>query len=99
MRSKKEIIKAFKQCWDDSTPYCEGCPYEGVDRCLRIVSEDIIKLLENEENAAFHIERGIENALSLLDIIYTSGRMEHYSDYSALHDAIDLIGFKDNQDE
>jgi hypothetical protein len=34
---------------------------------------------------------GIDNALTLLDAIHSSGRMDYYSDYCALHDAISSI--------
>jgi hypothetical protein len=34
------------------------------------------------------INDSVDNALTLLDSIYSSGRMMYYSDYCALHDAI-----------
>ena len=37
------------------------------------------------------ISRGIENALAILDAVNSSGRMDYYSDYCALHDAISSI--------
>lgn len=41
-------------------------------------SEDVVGIINNS----------VDNALTLLDSIYSSGRMMYYSDYCALHDAI-----------
>ncbi len=46
--------------------------------CNREEPEDVVGIIKNS----------VDNALTLLDSIYSSGRMMYYSDYRALHDAI-----------
>lgn len=43
---------------------------------------------EEPEDVVGIINNSVDNALALLDSIYSSGRMMYYSDYCALHDAI-----------
>lgn len=50
-------------------------PYRGGDE---VMARDVVGIINNS----------VDNALTLLDSIYSSGRMMYYSDYCALHDAI-----------
>ena len=51
---------------------------EFLEICNREEPEDVVGIINNS----------VDNALTLLDSIYSSGRMMYYSDYCALHDAI-----------
>ena len=73
--SRQAAIESFK--WDDN-----GTAW---------TMEDIIYRLEQFPSAQPELSTDVENALALLDGIRASGRMEYYSDYCALHDAISLI--------
>lgn len=57
------------------------------NNAIEMVSNAIAELpsTKSEESSA------IDNVLTLLDGIWSSGRMDYYSDYSALHDAISQI--------
>ena len=52
-------------------------------------SEDVVGIINNS----------VDNALTLLDSIYSSGRMMYYSDYCALHDAISSISAQTVNDD
>lgn len=53
------------------------------------MAEDVV---HNMPSAQLALTVDVENVLALLDGIHSSGRMEYYSDYCALHDAIaDLL--------
>lgn len=52
-------------------------------------SEDVVGIINNS----------VDDALTLLDSIYSSGRMMYYSDYCALHDAISLISAQTVNDD
>jgi len=54
-------------------------------------ADDVYKALESVPPAEPEPSDDIDNALALLDAIHSSGRMEYYSDYCVLHDAISQI--------
>ena len=51
---------------------------EFLEICNREEPDDVVGIINNS----------VDNALTLLDSIYSSGRMMYYSDYCALHNAI-----------
>lgn len=76
-----DAMRAIHNKLDDSVG-------DGYNAGLRM-AEDVV---HNMPSAKLALTVDVENVLALLDGIRSSGRMEYYSDYCALYDAIaDLL--------
>ena len=47
--TREEVIKGLDCCMLDKG--CDGCPYEGRDRCINDVKSDAIKLIEQDRES------------------------------------------------
>ena len=46
MKSKSEIIKALRQCSEDTPTSCDDCPYDGMEhKCLTQLTKDALELI------------------------------------------------------